>query len=221
MEQENDRRAVESAAPVARPWRRAIKQLGQGLAAAALLVAGVVFTLEQEHPALARPAAGVTLPAAIVNAPTFADQAVRIAAMLRPYAKDPTIVGRIAGAIVHEGERRKIDPTLLVGVLLTEDATLDTTARSVAGARGLMQVMPGHAGKWGCGSSNLLSVESNICHGASILQDNIRNSPNTRVALLKYNGCAGARSSPKCWGYPDKVLRNKSRALTEVASSVE
>jgi len=76
--------------------------------------------------------------------------------------------------------------------------------------------MPAHAGKWGCGSKNLLSIESNICHGASILADNIRNSSNVRTALLKYNGCVHGSNTPNCHTYPDKVLRAANRTTAEM-----
>lgn len=180
-----------------------------------------MFTLQQQHPDFRQPARGVRLPAAVVEAPSFAQQALRVAAVLRQYTRDPGAANRIAGAIVDEGVRRNLDPALLVGVLLTEDATLDTTARSSVGARGLMQVMPGHAGKWGCGSRNLLSIESNICHGASILQDNMRNSPNMRVALLKYNGCVRGTNTPGCHNYPDKVLRAANRTTAQMLAGAE
>jgi len=78
-----------------------------------------------------------------------------------------------------------------------------------------MQVMPLHKGKWGCGS-NLFSVESNICHGASILQDVMRTAPSTRVALLRYNGCVRGSNTPNCHTYPDKVMRAANRATAQM-----
>lgn len=197
-------------------WSRVLRSAGHFFAASTLLAAGVVFTMQQQHPQFRQPAAGIELPAAVVEAPSLAREADGIAAVLRKYTNDDDAANRIAGAIVDEGSRRKIDPALLVGVLLTEDATLDTTARSSVGARGLMQVMPAHAGKWGCGSKNLLSIESNICHGASILADNIRNSSNVRTALLKYNGCVHGSNTPNCHTYPDKVLRAANRTTAEM-----
>lgn len=197
-------------------WNRALRSAGHFVAATALLGAGVVFTMQQQHPQFRQPAAGFELPAAVVEAPSLAREADGIAAVLRKYTSDDNAANRIAGAIVDEGNRQKIDPALLVGVLLTEDATLDTTARSSVGARGLMQVMPAHAGKWGCGSKNLLSIESNICHGASILADNIRNSSNVRTALLKYNGCVHGSNTPNCHTYPDKVLRAANRTAAQM-----
>lgn len=206
---------------VAPRWKSVLKDTGHFIAAALLLGSGVIFTVQQQHPALRQPGIGMRLPAAIIEAPSFAQQALRVAAVLKQYTKDPEAANRIAGAIVDEGARRNLDPALLVGVLLTEDATLDTTARSSVGARGLMQVMPGHAGKWGCGSRNLVSIESNICHGASILQDNMKNSPNTRIALLKYNGCVHGSNTPNCHSYPDKVMRAANKTTAQMLAAAE
>lgn len=223
MDNSLDRR--EGTTPAAAPrWKTLVKSATHVVAAAALLGAGVVFTVQQQHPDFQQPAAAVNaprLPGALIQAPSLSNQAFRIAAVLKQYTKDPLAANRIAGAIVDESQRRKLDPALLVGVLLTEDNSLDTTAKSRVGARGLMQVMPLHAGKWGCGSSNLLSIESNICHGASILQDNMRSSPNTRVALLKYNGCIPGKSNATCHTYPDKVLRAANRAAGQMLSMAE
>lgn len=219
MDASTDRR-TQPARTVPR-WKAFLRDTGHFIAAALLLGAGTVFTMQQEHPAFRQPGSGVTLPAAVVRAPSFSEQALRVAAVLRQYTRDPQAANRIAGAIVDEGARRNLDPALLVGVLLTEDATLDTTARSSVGARGLMQVMPGHAGKWGCGSRNLLSIESNICHGASILQDNMRSSPNTRIALLKYNGCVHGSNTPNCHSYPDKVMRAANRTTAQMLAVAE
>lgn len=202
-------------------WFRTIKSVSHFIAAGALLAAGVVFTAQQKPPVLRQPAAGITLAGAIIEAPSFSREAFRISAVLRRYTNDQGAADRIAGAIIDEGNRRNLDPALLVGVLLTEDATLDTTARSFVGARGLMQVMPGHAGKWGCSSSNLLSIESNICHGASILQDNVRNSSSMRTALLRYNGCVNGSNTPGCHSYPDRVMRAANRATAQMLALAE
>jgi soluble lytic murein transglycosylase-like protein len=157
----------------------------------------------------------------IIHAPSASAAALRVAAVLKRYTKDARTADRIAGAIVDEGSRRKLDPALLVGVLLTEDETLDTMARSTVGARGLMQVMPEHSGKWGCASSNLFGIESNICHGASILQDVMRTAPSTRVALLRYNGCIDGTNTPSCHSYPDRVLRVANRTTAQMLSFAE
>ncbi len=202
-------------------WLRTVRSVGHFIAAGALLAAGVIFTAQQKTSGLRQPAAGITMAGAFIEAPSFSIEASRIAGVLRHYTRDNTAADRIAGAIVSEGNRRNLDPALLVGVLLTEDATLDTTARSFVGARGLMQVMPTHAGKWGCASSNLFSIEANICHGASILQDNVKNSSNMRTALLKYNGCVHGTNTPACHTYPDKVMRAANRTTAQMLALAE
>ncbi len=212
----------QGSAPTRMPhWVVALRSVSHFLAAGALLAAGVIFTAQQKSPILRRPAAGITLAGAIIEAPSFSKEASRISEVLRHYTTDQLAADRIAGAVVEEGNRRNLDPALLVGVLLTEDATLDTTARSFVGARGLMQVMPTHAGKWGCGSSNLFSIEANICHGASILQDNVKNSSSMRTALLRYNGCVHGSNTPGCHNYPDKVMRAANRTTAQMLALTE
>lgn len=202
-------------------WIARVRSISHFIAAGALLAGGVLFTAQQPVPVLRQPAAGITLAGAIIEAPSFSKEASRISEVLRHYTTDQLAANRIAGAIVEEGNRRNLDPALLVGVLLTEDATLDTTARSFVGARGLMQVMPTHAGKWGCGSSNLFSIEVNICHGASILEDNVRKSSSMRTALLRYNGCVHGSNTPACHNYPDKVMRAANRTTAQMLALAE
>jgi hypothetical protein len=131
----------------------------------------------------------------------------RIAAMLRSRTSDANRADRIAAALVREGKRSGIGATLLVGVLLTENPDLEPRATSSAGARGLMQVMPFHAGHWGCASNDLFDIESNICHGVRILADNLRHSRNLPAALLRYNGCVHGTNTPDCERYAAKVYR--------------
>jgi soluble lytic murein transglycosylase-like protein len=88
---------------------------------------------------------------------------------------------------------------------LTENPGLDPKAKSFVGARGLMQVMPFHAGKWGCASPDLFDIESNICHGVAILADNLMQSRTLPQALLGYNGCVRGTNTPDCFRYPRKV----------------
>jgi soluble lytic murein transglycosylase-like protein len=131
----------------------------------------------------------------------------RIAGILSKYSSDKNRVNRIAAAVVKEGHRRNIGSAVLVGVLLTENPTLDPTARSPVGAVGLMQVMPFHAGKWGCASGNLFDIETNICHGVAILADNLKSAHTLPAALLGYNGCVHGTNTPDCWRYATTVYR--------------
>src|SRR5436190_1632877 len=69
---------------------------------------------------------------------------------------------------------------------------------------------------WGCGSSDLFDIESNICHGVQILKQAMIDAPNTRVALLRYNGCVRGRNTPNCHRYDDTVLKHAGRAAAEM-----
>jgi soluble lytic murein transglycosylase-like protein len=136
--------------------------------------------------------------------PAGSDEA-HVASVLARYSKDTARTNRIAAALVKEGRRRNIGSSLLVGVLLTENPWLDPRATSFVGARGLMQVMPFHAGKWNCGSRDLFDIESNICHGVAVLADNLGRSKTLPQALLGYNGCVRGTNTPDCRKYPRKV----------------
>src|SRR6266545_2012746 len=206
-----DRRQVEQ---LYRPrWKRYLVGVTHVVALSLLLVAGTIWTLNQEHPKYTSPAQLLALPGAVIHAQTPSQEAFRIGQVLRRYTRDGERADRIADALVTEGAKAKIDPALLVGVMLTEDAKLDPRAKSSVEARGLMQVMPFHSGKWGCGSKDLFNIESNICHGVSVLAQTIKKAPNLNRALLAYNGCVKGRNTKNCHTYSSKVM--KARALTE------
>ena len=131
----------------------------------------------------------------------------RVTEMLSARTSDASRVERITAALMREAKRANLQAPLLVGVLLTENPDLEPRATSAAGARGLMQVMPFHAGHWGCPSSDLFDIDSNICHGVRILADNLRHSRDLRSALLHYNGCVRGTNTPDCYLYAARVYR--------------
>jgi hypothetical protein len=218
--------------PPAPRWKKILNSVLQGIGAVVLLAAGTVWTIRQTHPAYMKPGELLHLPAAVVTAklpgtegyqpPTDSAAVVeikRVAYSLRKYTNDTSLALRIAQSIVVEGGKKNIDPALLVGVLLTEDAKLDPLAKSSVGARGLMQVMPFHAGKWkGCTSADLFAIDSNICHGVSILADLIKRSPSVASALQRYNGCVRGTNTPNCHTYSGKVLKFAEQAATQMLS---
>jgi soluble lytic murein transglycosylase-like protein len=130
--------------------------------------------------------------------------------------KERVISERIARAIVKEANYLEVEPSLLAGVLLTENAPLDAKARSSQGAIGLMQVMGFHAGEYDCDSNDLLQVEANICHGARVFGYYLKRTGNVRRALLRYNGCVSGTNTPNCRRYPTKVLRNARQVRREL-----
>jgi hypothetical protein len=199
-----------------KPWPRIVGTFAVG----GLLAVATFFTQWTNHPPFNRPGALAQLDEPPIGGPLapVSREAARIANMLLQHTRDGHKATRIANAVVRESQKRQIDPALLVGVMLTEDDNLDTMAKSFKGARGLMQVMPFHSGQWGCESPNLFGVESNICHGVSILADNLKNSPSVQVALLRYNGCVRGTNTPDCHTYPRKVLRRAGIARGVLAA---
>jgi soluble lytic murein transglycosylase-like protein len=114
---------------------------------------------------------------------------------------------RIALALVREGLAADVDPRLLLAVMSVENPWLEPGALSPAGAVGLMQVMPFHAGAWGCGSEDLTDPETNVCHGTRILAHALRRlDGDLERALLRYNGCVRGTNTPDCRSYPGRVL---------------
>jgi soluble lytic murein transglycosylase-like protein len=210
------RRSVERAP--AKPWQRALKAAAHGIAASLLLVAGTYWTLQQQKPKYVKPGDLLQLPPSLVAAaPPLSEQVFRVSSVLRRYTKDTTRANTIAQALVSEGAKKNLSPSLLIGLLLTENAKLDPKARSNVSARGLMQVMPFHAGKWkGCPSKDLADIASNICYGTAILADYIKRAPNLEKALLNYNGCVKGTNTPNCHTYSGKVLRYADKAATQM-----
>jgi hypothetical protein len=133
---------------------------------------------------------------------------------LSGYHPDADLVRSVALALVSEGERAGIDPRVLASVLLVENPWLDPAIRSPVGAVGLMQVMPFHAGRWGCDSPDLEDVGANICHGARIFAAYLtQHGGNLDRALLAYNGCVRGTNTPDCHLYPSHVYSRAGRMI--------
>jgi hypothetical protein len=223
--------------PVRRPrrsearWKRVLKTGGHALGAVVLLAAGTIWTLRQTNPKYAKPGELLRLPPALITAAKpgteryvvtdekTREEIVRVTNVLLRHTKDTARAREIATAMVREGGRKNISPSLLIGVLLTEAADLNPRSRSFVGARGLMQIMPFHAGEWKkeCGDgTDLYDIGTNICHGVAILASYMKKSPNLEKALLRYNGCVRGTNTPHCHTYSGKVLRYAERAASQM-----
>ncbi len=169
----------------------------------------------------------------LLTIPTAADSLVMESrltrAELRPaleryfgrFNNDPALVRQVTRAVLREAERQEVAPSLIAAVLVTENTTLKPAARSSVGAKGLMQVMPMHAGKLGCDSADLVNVDSNICHGTRILARNLRRTKSPSTALLRYNGCVRGTNTPDCHRYPGRVLARAGRLRQEILAAAE
>jgi soluble lytic murein transglycosylase-like protein len=223
--------------PVRRPrrsearWKRVLKTVGHALGAVILLAAGTIWTLRQTEPKFAKPGELLRLPPALITAAKpgteryvisdakTQEEIARVKSVLLRHTKDTARAQQIATAMVLEGSKKNISPSLLIGVLLTEAADLNPRSRSFVGARGLMQIMPFHIGEWKkeCGDgTDLYDIGTNICHGVAILASYMKRSPNLEKALLRYNGCVRGTNTPHCHTYSGKVLRYAERAASQM-----
>ena len=215
----NVRRRADERPPLKR-WQKVLRAAAHGVGASALLAAGVVWTLNHQQPKFVKPGELLQLPASFVVAPPpISEQVFRVSSVIRRYTKDTTHANKIATALIREGGKRNLDPALLIGLLIAENAKFDVNAKSNVSATGLMQVMPFHKGKWKeCPSRDLADVDSNICYGTSILADMVKRSPNLERALLRYNGCVRGTNTPRCHTYSGKVMRYADRAASQMLS---
>jgi soluble lytic murein transglycosylase-like protein len=130
--------------------------------------------------------------------------------------KNPADSKRIAWAVVKHARKNKIPPDMAVAILLVENPTFSTRSKSSAGAIGLTQVMPFHAGKWACGK-NLYDVETNICTGFKIFAHNLYETDgNLTKALLRYNGCVRGTRTPNCSHYPKWISAKRKFARQQM-----
>ncbi len=128
---------------------------------------------------------------------------------------DPLLARRVAVSLVRHSNRLRLNPRLLLGMLLVENPNVNPRARSRVGAQGLMQVMPLHRGRWACGA-DLDDVDTNICYGAHVFEDNLKDTRgDVERALLLYNGCVRGTNTPDCRQYPQWVFTRAARARTQ------
>jgi len=100
--------------------------------------------------------------------------------------------------IFHAAEKEGVDPRF-VHAVIWQESKYDTTARSHAGAQGLMQLMPDTAKRFGCNDPN--DPAENIEAGTKYLGWLLKRfSGNVQLALAGYN--AGEGSVAKFNGVP-------------------
>ena len=110
--------------------------------------------------------------------------------------------------LVHlEAARVELPPELILAVIEVE-SNFDRYAVSIAGALGLMQVMPFWKDEIGRPGDNLLHTRTNLRYGCTILRHYYeKENGDLRRALGRYNGSLGSRK------YPNKVIDKLSRKL--------
>lgn len=123
---------------------------------------------------------------------------------LERQVKDPDERMRILTRVHHEATIAGLEPELVLAVIEVE-SNFDTYAVSVAGALGLMQVMPFWRNEIGRPDDNLIHLETNLRYGCTILSFYLdKENGDLRRALGRYNGSLGQRK------YPNKVIEKLS-----------
>lgn len=147
--------------------------------------------------------------------------------LLRTGKVDEKRAWGLADVAVREAYRRRLPPALVLGVMLTENDELKSTARSRVGAVGLMQV---HGRSWRSAlgrmfGTNLRNDTTNLRYGVYILSymarraaakaapdsatgSSFASDSSWRMALLHYNGCVRGTNTRDCQSYPVAVQRN-------------
>ena len=113
---------------------------------------------------------------------------------------DPDERLEILTRVHYEASRVELPPELVLAVIEVE-SNFDRFAVSVAGALGLMQVMPFWRNEIGRPDDNLIRIDTNLRYGCTILKFYLdKEKGDLRRALGRYNGSLGKRK------YPNKVI---------------
>lgn len=122
--------------------------------------------------------------------------------------------------IAHaEAQQYRLDPLLVMAVIAIE-SRYNPIAESVAGAKGLMQIIPKfHADKLAefGGEKAVFDPESNIRVGIRILREYLTRTGNLSIALQMYAGALSDENDT----YTNKVLNEKQRLQRVVAALAE
>ncbi|MDH3748787.1 MAG: lytic transglycosylase domain-containing protein [Gammaproteobacteria bacterium] len=128
-----------------------------------------------------------------------------MSARLARHVEDPEERIKILTRVHYEANRVDLPPELILSVIEVE-SNFDRYAISVAGAIGLMQIMPFWLDEIGRPNDNLLHLETNLRYGCTILRFYFdKEKGDLRRALGRYNGSLGRRK------YPNKVINKLSR----------
>ena len=119
--------------------------------------------------------------------------------------KDPQERIKLLTLVHLEASRVDLPPELILAVIEVV-SNFDRYAISVAGALGLMQIMPFWLDEIGRPNDNLLHTDTNLRYGCTILRFYLdKEKGDLRRALGRYNGSLGKRK------YPNKVIDKLSR----------
>jgi soluble lytic murein transglycosylase-like protein len=119
---------------------------------------------------------------------------------LKPFVSDSEERMHILRTVHHEANKVGLQPDLVLALIHIE-SRFDRFALSVAGAQGLMQIMPFWKKELGREDDNFANIETNLRYGCTILKFYLdKEKGHLSRALARYNGSTG-----KTW-YPEKVM---------------
>jgi len=171
------------------------------IAALLITLAGPVAAQDRPDPALVE-----LLRQAASDTESFTDHfdaqvwLTDMSARLERQVEDPKERIDILKRVHQEAMRVELAPELVLAVIDVE-SNFDKYAISVAGARGLMQIMPFWLNEIGRPDDNLIHIGTNLRFGCTILKYYLEmEDGDLNRALGRYNGSLGKRK------YPNKVL---------------
>lgn len=129
--------------------------------------------------------------------------------LAKRYRVSADAIQEMVEAAHHAGGSLKLDPLLIIAVMAVE-SRFNPIAESVAGAKGVMQVIPRyHQEKFEPlgGEKVVLDPRANILVGALILREYLDRTGDLTAALQLYNGAANDPEN----GYTRKVLNEHQR----------
>ena len=140
--------------------------------------------------------------AAVSDADSFPDRfeaevwLTDMSARLARQVEDPGERIEILTRVHYEADRAGLPPELVLAVIEVE-SNFDRYAISVAGAIGLMQIMPFWLDEIGRPDDNLLHIDTNLRYGCTILKYYLdKENGDLRRALGRYNGSLGRPEYP-------------------------
>lgn len=181
-----------------------------------IIIAGFVFAALLAAPSVCAqtapdPELREVLRAAASDNTSFADRfhaevwLTDMSRRLERQVKDHALRIKILKLVHLEATRAELPPELILAVIETE-SNFDQYAISVAGAIGLMQIMPFWLDEIGRPNDNLLHIDTNLRYGCTILKFYLdKEKGDLRRALGRYNGSLGRRK------YPNKVIDKLSK----------
>ena len=129
--------------------------------------------------------------------------------LARKYKVSERVILDLVGMAHTAGRQIGIDPLLIIAVMAVE-SRFNPIAESMAGAKGLMQVIPKyHIDKlkgYG-GEDSVFDPQTNILVGTQILKDYIRRTGSVNAALQMYAGALDDAEDI----YTNKVMTEKER----------